>query len=88
MFSYKTPQIAVDLDYTILQQVCTVSTVHYNNVDIMHGKIIISTKIKNKLRSIVAQTVQKLKNNEAQPKFTLSFSVQLSNTPHFMTILF
>ena len=88
MFSYKTPQIAEDLDYTILQQVCTVSTVHYNNVGIMHGKIIISTKIKNKLRSIEAQTVQKLKNNEAQPKFTGSFSVQLSNTPHFITILF
>ena len=39
----------------------------------MHGKIIFSTKIKNKLRIIEAQIVQKLKNNEARPKFTGSF---------------
>ena len=37
MFSSKTPQIAVDLYYTILQNVCTVtvSVVHLNNVGIM-----------------------------------------------------
>ena len=36
---------------------------------------IISTKskIKNKLRTIEAQIVQKLKNNEARPKFTGSY---------------
>ena len=28
VFSNKTPQIALNLDYTILQQVCTVSTAH------------------------------------------------------------
>ena len=38
-----------------------------------HGKIIISSKIKNKLRTIEAQIVQKLKNNEARPKFTGSY---------------
>ena len=39
----------------------------------MHGKIIISTKIKNKLRTFEAQIVQKLKNNEGWPKFTGSY---------------
>ena len=62
-FSNKTPQIPVYLDYTILQQVCTVNTVH--------GKIVIFKKIKNKLRTIV----QKLKN-EARAKFTGSYVKQ------------
>ena len=35
MFINKTPQIAVNLDYAILQQVCTVSTAHQNDVGIM-----------------------------------------------------
>ena len=35
-----------------------------------HGEIIISTKIKNKLRTIEAQIVRKLKNSQARSKFT------------------
>ena len=33
-------------------------------------------KNKNSLRTIEAQIVQKLKNNEARPKFTLSLSLR------------
>ena len=36
-------------------------------------KLLFFKKIKNKLRTIEAQIVQKLKNNEAQPKFTGSY---------------
>ena len=57
MFRNITPQIAVNLDYTILEQVCTVWK-HDGN--------------KNNLRTIETQTVQKLKN-ETRPKFTGSY---------------
>ena len=36
-------------------------------------KLLFLKQIKNKLRTIEAQIVQKLKNNEAQPKFTGSY---------------
>ena len=43
-------------------------------------------KNKNNLRTIEAQIVQKLKNNEARPKFTGSYkkkSVQTKNNPYW-----
>ena len=55
MFCNKTPQITVNVDYTVLEQVCTVWK-HDGN--------------KNNLRTIKTQIVQKLKNNEPRPNFT------------------
>ena len=43
-------------------------------------KIIISTKIKNKLRTSEAQIVQKCKNSEARPKFTGSYFKKVYST--------
>ena len=52
MFRNKTPQIAVNLDYTIVEKACTVWK-HDGN--------------KNNLRTIEAQAMQKLENNEPRP---------------------
>ena len=38
-------------------------------------------KNKNSLRTIEAQIVQKLKNNEARPKFTGSYKKEACNSP-------
>ena len=88
VFSNKIPEVAVNtvnidinIDYTILGQVCTVSTAHQNIVGIITNMFVLVFAVinwhdenKNNLKTTEAQNIfQKLKNNEPRPKFSVVF---------------